>query len=106
MTGFGDAKFILGMNTITDKEAGIISLSQELYTKEILEKYCMLDNTPSKVPMAPTHNRDGDVASDRDKMALTPSEYETFRAILGSVNFLCMCTRLDLAFAISVISKR
>jgi hypothetical protein len=66
----------------------------------------MSDNTPSKVPMAPTHYRDGDVASDHEKMALRPSEHETFRAILGSVNFLCMCTRHDIAFAISVIGKR
>ena len=56
--------------------------------------------------MAPTHYRDGEVASDQDKMALTPSEHETFRAILGSVNFPCMCTRPDIAFAISVISRR
>jgi hypothetical protein len=56
--------------------------------------------------MAPTHYRDGEVASDQNKMALTPSEHETFRVILGSVNFLYMCTRSYIAFAISVISRR
>jgi hypothetical protein len=103
---FGEAKFILGMDIVRNKEAGTIILSQEQYTKEILEKYGMLDSTPSKVPMAPTHYRDEEVASDQDKMALTLSEHETFRAILGSVNFLCMCTRHDIAFAISVIGRR
>jgi hypothetical protein len=39
-------------------------------------------------------------------MALTPSEHESFRAILGSVDFLCICTRPDIAFAISVIRMR
>jgi hypothetical protein len=106
MTNFGDAKFILGMEIIRNKEAGTISLSQEQYTKEILEKYGMLDSTPSKVPMAPTHYRDGEVASDYDNMALTPSEHETFRAILGSVNFLYMCTRPDIALAVGVNSIR
>jgi hypothetical protein len=67
----------------------------------------MLDSTPSKVPMAPTHYRDGQVASDQDKVALTPSaEHETFQAILGSVNFLCMCTRPGIPFAISIINRR
>jgi hypothetical protein len=103
---FGEAKFILGMDIVKNKEAGTISLSQEQYIKEILEKYGMLDITPSKVPMAPTHYRDGEVASDHDKVALTPSEHETFRAIRGSVNFLCMCTRHDIAFAINVINRR
>jgi hypothetical protein len=105
MTDFGEAKFILGMDIIKNTEAGTISLSQEQCTKEIFEKYGMLDSTPSKVPMAPTHYRDGEVASDHDKMALTPSEHETFRAILGPVNVLCMCTRPDIAFVISVINR-
>jgi hypothetical protein len=66
----------------------------------------MMDSTPSKVPMAPTHYRDGEVAPDHDKVALMPSEHETFRAILGSVIFICMCTRPDVAFAIGVIIIR
>jgi hypothetical protein len=106
VTDFGDAKSILGMDTIMNREAGTISLSHEQYRKEILEKYDMLDSTPSKVPMAPTHYRDGEVASVQVKMALTPSEHATFRAILGSANFLCMCTRPTISFAISVISRR
>jgi hypothetical protein len=64
MPDFGDAKFILGMDIIRNTEAETISLSHEQYTKEILEKYCMLDCTPSKVPIAPTHYRDGEAASD------------------------------------------
>jgi hypothetical protein len=64
MTDFGDAKFILGMDIIRNNEAGTISLSHEHDTKEILEKHGMLESTPSKVPMAPAHYRDGDVAPD------------------------------------------
>jgi hypothetical protein len=56
--------------------------------------------------MALTHYRDGEVASNHDKVALTPSEHETFRAIVGSVNFLCMFSTRDIAFAINVISTR
>jgi hypothetical protein len=47
ITDFGEAKFILGMDIVRNREAGTINLSQELYAKEILEKYGMLDNTPS-----------------------------------------------------------
>jgi hypothetical protein len=48
-------------------EVGTINLSQEQYTKKILKKYGMLDDTPSKIPAAPTHYRDGEAASDHDK---------------------------------------
>jgi hypothetical protein len=106
MTDFGEAKIILGMDNVMDKEARATGLSQEQYTKKILEKYGMLDMTPSKVPMAPTHYRDGEVASDHDKEPMSPSKHQTFRAILGSLSLLCMCTRPDIAFALSVISMR
>jgi hypothetical protein len=86
MTDFGEAKFILGMNIAGNRKARTISLFHEYSTKEILEKYGMLDSTPSKVPMALTHNRDGEVVSDHDKLNLTPLEHETFRAILGVVS--------------------
>jgi hypothetical protein len=92
MKDFGEAKFILGMDIVINREAGTVSLSKEQYTKEILKKYGMLDNTPSKVPMASTHNRGGEVAFDQHKVAFTPSEHETFRVVLGSVN-LYACAR-------------
>jgi hypothetical protein len=104
MADFGEAKLILGMDMVRNKEAGTINLSQEHYTKEILETHGMVDITPSKVPIAPTHYRDGEATFDEDKMALPPSEHETFRAILGSVSFLCMCARHDIAFAVNVNS--
>eukprot|EP00873_Tetraselmis_striata_P038903 jgi/Tetstr1/459167/TSEL_004613.t1 len=42
---------------------------------------------------------------DADKAPLSREDHETYRAILGSANFLTMCTRPDLAFAISVLSR-
>jgi hypothetical protein len=106
MTNFGEAKFILGMDIVRNIKAWTISLSYYNYTKEIMEKYGMLDSTPSKVPIAPTHYRDGEVATKEDKVGFMPPEHETFRAIHRSVSFLCMCTIHDIGFAISVISKR
>jgi hypothetical protein len=98
MIDFGEAKFFLGMDIVRNMEVGTISLPEEQYTKEILVKFGMLDNTPSKIPMAPTHYRDGEVASDQDKMTMSSPEHEIFCTILGSMNFRCMCTRLYIAF--------
>jgi hypothetical protein len=61
MTDFVEAKFIIGMGIVRNKEARTICLSQEQYTKEIIEKNGMLDSTPAKVSMVPTHCRDGEV---------------------------------------------
>jgi hypothetical protein len=78
------------MDIARNRKAWTISLSQEHYTMEILEKLNMLDSTPSKVPMAPTYYRVGEVASDNDQVALTPSQHDIFRAIMGYVSFQCI----------------
>jgi hypothetical protein len=112
MTDFGEAKFILGMNIVRNKEAGTISLSQEQYTKEILEKV-------RHVGQRTLQHTHGSHALPRRRGRIRPKqnghvttgtrdfpEHETFRVILESANFLCMCTRPDIAFAMIVISRR
>jgi hypothetical protein len=106
MTNFVEVKFFLEMDIVRTTEVGSISLAHKQYNKETPEKYGMLESTPSKVPIAPSHYRDGEVASNHDKVALSPQKPETFRAIPGSMNFLCMYTRPDSAFAVSVTSMR
>jgi hypothetical protein len=66
----------------------------------------MLDSNPSTLPMSPAYYRDVDTASPSDKSPFSSNDdQETFRAILGSVNFLRKCTRPDLAYAINIISR-
>eukprot|EP00873_Tetraselmis_striata_P026590 jgi/Tetstr1/446854/TSEL_034332.t1 len=105
MTDFGEAAFVLGMDLTRCWASGTIRLSQEQYTLELLEKYGMQDCSPAKTPMGSGHYKDLASASDADKAPLSREDHETYRAILGSVNFLTMCTRPDLAFAISVLSR-
>jgi hypothetical protein len=90
-----------------DKETGTNRLFQEQYARELLEK-CdgMVDNTRSMMDIALTDYRDGKVASDQSKVDLSPLQHETLHAILGSVNFMCICIRPDIAFAVSAINQR
>eukprot|EP00873_Tetraselmis_striata_P036549 jgi/Tetstr1/456813/TSEL_043487.t1 len=94
-----------GMDLTRCWASGTIRLSQEQYTLELLEKYGMQDCSPAKTPMGSGHYKDLASASDAEKAPLSREDHETYRAILGSVNFLTMCTRPDLAFAISVLSR-
>eukprot|EP00873_Tetraselmis_striata_P041458 jgi/Tetstr1/461722/TSEL_006812.t1 len=105
MTDFGEAAFVMGMDLTRCSASGTIRLSQEQYTLELLEIYGMQDCSPAKTPMGSGHYKDLASASDADKAPLSREDHETYRAILGSVNFLTMCTRPDLAFAISVLSR-
>jgi hypothetical protein len=53
MTDFGLATSILWMDISGDLPSGTFRLSREQYTTELLEKYGMLDNSPSTLPMSP-----------------------------------------------------
>jgi hypothetical protein len=72
-TGFGEAMFILGMDIAMNMVADNVNVFHEQDTKELMEKFGMPGITPCKVPMAPTPYRDGEVAIDQDKVALSPS---------------------------------
>jgi hypothetical protein len=52
--GFGEAKFILGVDIVGNKEAGTINLYHKHDTKNTMENCGMLDITLSKVPKLPT----------------------------------------------------
>jgi hypothetical protein len=96
---------ITGTHVSQDTSACLVRPTQDYYTKEVSEKYNMLESKPSILPMPPTnYYRDADVASPADKTSFLTHERETFRAILKSVNFSCMCqrTRVDNAMAINV----
>eukprot|EP00873_Tetraselmis_striata_P017930 jgi/Tetstr1/438194/TSEL_026794.t1 len=104
MTHFGEAAFVLGMDLTRCSASGTIRLSQEQYTPELLEKYGMQDFSLAKTPMGSGHNKNLACAINADKAPLSREDHEVYRAILGFVNFLTMCTRPDLALAISVLS--
>jgi hypothetical protein len=58
ITYFGLATSIMSIDITRDLHASTFWLSQEQYTtKELLEKYGMLDNNPFTLPMFATHYR-------------------------------------------------
>jgi hypothetical protein len=57
MSDFGEAKFILGMAIVGNKEARTISLHHEQHIKEILGKYCKLDKWTARHGRCPWHSR-------------------------------------------------
>jgi hypothetical protein len=89
MINFGDATPIMGMGINRNLPPDIVRMSHEQCTKELLEKYGMLDNNPSPYSMSSNHYCGVDFASPSEKAPLSPAFHETFRAILSSVNFMC-----------------
>lgn len=95
MTDLGSLKFFLGLE-VTQGEDGIF-LKQELYAKELLKKFGMINCSPVMTPLQTNEkliNCDGD----------TPANPTSYRSLVGGLIYLTH-TRPDITFAVSVVSR-
>ena len=97
MKDLGETNFILGMK-ITKTCDGIY-LKQSYYIEKILKKYnyhdCKHVVTPfdSSVHLFPINN-DNDIVNQKE-----------YASIIGSLRYATDCTRLDIAYAVGVLSR-
>lgn len=104
MKELGVAKRILGMDIIRDRQKGELVLSQQTYVKKVLRRFRMheskLVSTPlghlSKLSLQQSPNTD----EERARMTTIP-----YASGVGSIMYGMVCSRPDLAHAVSVISR-
>jgi len=91
----GKAHFFLGIEI--KRTPGVIALNQGAYTKKILERFQQDNAHPVSTPMNP-----GTRLVDTEE---EPEDENTYRSLIGSLMYLMLCTRPDIAFAVGVLSK-
>ncbi|KAF0682497.1 hypothetical protein As57867_025303, partial [Aphanomyces stellatus] len=99
MTDLGTLKSILGIQVeIEDK---VVTMSQQGYVEQLLEKFNMVDSNPVATPEV--------VGQVLEPSKLSPSEMKTlnlpYRELVGSLQYLVTCTRPDIANAVRNLSK-
>jgi ribonuclease HI len=97
ITDLGDAKYILGIQIIRDRDTGVIKLSQRQYVKEVLEKFNMGSCKPVKTPL---DSKVKFVKADESERVDVP-----YREAIGSLMYLSVGTRPDIAAAVSMLSR-
>jgi hypothetical protein len=87
-----------------DPRLGTIKVHQQKYAEEVLAKFEMADCKPMAVPLDPkcklSLSMGPESDEDKAKMAGVP-----YREAVGSLMYLMVCTRPDLAAAVSVVSR-
>jgi hypothetical protein len=104
MKELGDARKILGMNIIRDRKKSTLVLNQTSYVDKVLSKFAMSDAKPVDVPLA------AHFVLSKDMCPKSKSEINKMRSVpysnaIGSVMYLMISTRPDIAYAVSCLSR-
>lgn len=94
----GEAHFFVGMRLQRDFEKGTLKISQRTHIEDLLNAFNMTNAKPVSVPM----DTSLDLRPDSSQPYNNPQRY---MSLVGSLNYLAMCTRPDIAFATGVLCR-
>jgi hypothetical protein len=108
MKDLGESKEVLGITITRDRTKGTITLAQERYILQVLTRFNITptDRRKHSLPMSP-HTIDKlsladcpQTTEDREEADLFP-----YREVVGSLMYLMVSTRPDIAFAVGQLAK-
>jgi len=101
MNDLGTCQYYLGMKVTRDRANRILRLGQQTYTEKILRDFGMADCKPAASPMDTSLN-----LSPAEDGYQAPLEIKRwYQGAVGSLMYLMLGTRPELAFPISVVSR-
>jgi hypothetical protein len=99
----GNCDWILNMKVVRDRITGTITLSQQAYIQQLLSEHQMdtgtvrtVDNPCDQSLTTITHTSD----------LLDSHQHSKFRSIIGGLSYAANMTRIDIAYAVSVLSRQ
>ena len=103
MKDLGELKMILDMYVKRDREKGFLTISQESYVLKLLEKYNVwlqgsFNTLTSHVGLSSSQC----LVTKQERLEMSNIIYCT---VVGSIMYLMICTRPDLDYAMSIISR-
>ncbi|PRQ51433.1 putative RNA-directed DNA polymerase [Rosa chinensis] len=104
MKDLGEASFVLGIEITRDRTKHLLGLSQQNYISKILKRFEMHNCSPGQVPMSKGDklNKSQCPKNDIEKEDMKSKPYSR---LVGSLMYAQVCTRPDLAFAVSMLAR-
>ena len=104
MKDLGEAKRILGMEIVRDKNQGVLKISQKSYLRRILDRFDMKDAKPIMNPIAQHFKSTSKQCPSTEEEARYTRKVPYANAV-GCLMYSMICTRPNLAYATSLISR-
>ena len=104
MKDLGEARKILGIEMTRNKQKRTLCLSQKTYLRKLIQKFGMTKAKAVSIPFAP-HFKLSAAQSPTDKEDQEEMREIPYSSAVGSLMYNMVCTWLDLAHAMSVISR-
>lgn len=101
MANLGPCIYYLGMVISRDRPNRILALSQTAYIERVLKDHHMFDCKPMDTPMA----TDSSLHKAEDGYQASPELRHHYQSAVGSLMYIMLGTRPDIAYAISVVSR-
>ena len=104
MKDLGKAQKILGISIERNRSSSILKLCQSSYLQKVISKFSMENAKPASVPLG------GHYKLSADQCPVTEQEKEEminvpYSNAVGSIMYNMICTRPNLAYSISVLSR-
>ncbi|KAI5341456.1 hypothetical protein L3X38_020730 [Prunus dulcis] len=104
MTNLGEASYVLGIEISRDRERGLLGLSQKGYIEKVLRRFNMENCAGGDVPFSKGDklSMEQSPKTEQEKLEMVDKPYAS---LVGSLMYAQVCTRPDLAFAVSVLGR-
>jgi hypothetical protein len=103
MEDLGEASFILGIDIHRDRVRRTISIGQSAYVTSLLERHGMSSCNAISTPMERSFKAAAIKAPDDYKA--TEHDIREYQAMIGGLLFAAVCTRPDIAFAVTTLAQ-
>lgn len=100
MTDLGPCSYYLGIRIRRNRSAKTIYLDQQGYVQKILQQFDMIKCAESPTPMAEAR-----LQKPAEDHVCDPKKRREYQSAVGSLMYLMLGTRPDIAYAVSVLSR-
>ena len=104
MKDMGEASFVLGIEIIRDRSRCLLGLSQKTYIEKMLKRYNMQDCSKGEAPVSKGDKLNKSQCPSNE-IEMRGMANRPYASIVGSLLYAQVCTRPDLAFAISMLGR-